>query len=439
MVEKSKRGSILLAALFVAAIGGYLVTSYLKAVLLENKLADQNYYTGSAKNLAEAGAETGVLALNNNDWTGWNLDGPEATRQLPLVDIGNNLKGKITVKIEDRFASPKIISEGRVDLPTGKILQEQIEVTVRPRALFANALTARNYVYFYRGSKYNNTIKVDSYDSAKGEYHSFFNRKDKGTVASKSVYTYSRSNAEIYGYLTTQKGRTANTGRRGRIYGSKTPNYIRKDQSRIATDFKASFTDKTAPYTRNKTKWSSRKEEVKYKGSLDRSNPKIYRFSGDLSIGSSQTLKIYRHVVLVIGDDFYISGKIEIKDNSSLTVYVKDDFRINSSGKIELDSKNPRDLIINSTATGNGRAYYYLMSPDKVYGTIYAPRAYVDLRGNNKKGTFFGAVVGDRIVLRGEYRLHFDEQLKNYGGENPTYTIEQWQKLNPQDMVTLIP
>ncbi len=74
-----------------------------------------------------------------------------------------------------------------------------------------------------------------------------------------------------------------------------------------------------------------------------------------------------------------------------------------------------------------------------IFGTVYAPRAYIDMRGDNKDGAFTGAVVGDRIIIRGEYRLHFDEQLKNYGGESPTYTIEQWQSLKPQEMVTLIP
>ncbi len=345
MRMEKKEGSIILAALFMAAIGGYLVTSYLKATLLERKLAEENYYTGSAKNLAEAGAETGVLALNTNDWSGWTLNGKVALKKLPLVDIGNSLEGTITVKIDDRFTDPFIISEGRIDLPRGKTLQEQIKVETQPRALFPNAITARDYVYFYRGSKNNNIIKIDSYDSAKGDYDPVLNRNrnDKGTVASKRMYTYSRSNAEIYGYMATKKGQPVSVGRNGRVYGIDTPYYVKRDQDRIATDFKASFPDKTAPVKKNATKWSS-KSTVTYNGSLNRGNPKLYRFSGDLNISSSQTLVIRNHVALIIDDDFYLRGKVRVENGGSLVIYLYDDFTIYDSGQIITESKKPIDF-----------------------------------------------------------------------------------------------
>ncbi len=439
-MQTTRKGSALLITLFATAIGGVLVTSYIKATLLERKLAEQNYYTGSAKNLAEAGAETGVLALNENNWSGWKTKGGVAFKILPQVDLGNNQKGKITVKVIDRFSDPIITSEGRIDLPRGKILREQIEVDTQPRALFPNAVTARDYVYFYRGSKNYNVIKIDSYDSAKGNYDPILNRNrnDKSAVACKRMYTYSRSNAEIYGYMATKKGQPANVGRSGRVYGVNTPYNTRLDQKRIATDYKASFTDKTAPYKKYTTNWPSN-STVTYYGSLARSNPRLYRFSRDLRINSSQTLVIRNHVALILDDDFYLYGKVRVKNGGSLVIYLKDDFTIYSSGQIITESKKPIDFILNSTATNNGRAYFYLLSKPEIFGTIYAPRAYVDMRGDNKAGTFFGAVVGDRVVIRGEYRLHFDEQLKNYGGESPTYTIEQWKSLKPQELVTLTP
>ena len=440
MRMERKEGSIILAALFMAAIGGYLVTSYLKATLLERKLAEENYYTGSAKNLAEAGAETGVLALNTNDWTGWTLNGKEAVKKLPLVDVGNNQKGSIIVKVDDRFTDPFIISEGHIDLPRGKTLQEQIKVKTQPRALFPNAVTARDYVYFYRGSKNYNVIKIDSYDSAKGDYDPVLNRNrnDKGTVACKRMYTYSRTNAEIYGYMATKKGQPVSVGRKGRVYGPDTPYYVKLDQDRIATDFKATFADKTAPFKKRATKWKSN-STVTYSGSLNRGKPRLFRFSSDLKISSSQTLVIRNHVALILDDDFFLYGKVLVKNGGSLVIFLKDDFTIYSSGQIITKSKNPTDFILNSTTTRNGRARYYFLSKPMIFAAIYAPRAYIDMRGNNKNGTFTGAVVGDRVVIRGEYRLHFDEQLKNYGGESPTYTIEQWQSLKPQEMVTLIP
>ena len=137
-MKNSKTGSVLLVSMFVAAIGGYVVSSYIRAAMLELTISDQNFYSDSAVNLAEAGAETGVLALNQDDWTDWTLDlvNDEAYRQLAPFDVGNNMSGDVKIEIRDRTTdTPTIVSDAQIGLKNGKVMREQIEVELRPRAL----------------------------------------------------------------------------------------------------------------------------------------------------------------------------------------------------------------------------------------------------------------------------------------------------------------
>lgn len=68
--QKQKRGSVLIVALFVASVGGFLVASYLKSVIYELKQVDDTFARSNALNLATAGIEAGVLALNEDEWLG---------------------------------------------------------------------------------------------------------------------------------------------------------------------------------------------------------------------------------------------------------------------------------------------------------------------------------------------------------------------------------
>ena len=235
----------------MAAIGGYVVSSYIRAALLELTISDQNFYSDSAVNLAEAGAETGVLALNQDDWTDWTLDlvNDEAYRQLAPFDVGNNNSGDVKVEVRDRTTdAPTIVSDAQIGLKNGMVMREQIEVKLRPRALLGNAVTARNYVYFYRGSSWGSyTAKIDSYDGLSGAYDPLLNRNDGGTIAARRIYTYYRNKTEVYGYLARGYGQYYSVGRGGRVYGMNTPSWVLIDDNRVAGDFKSSFPDMTAP------------------------------------------------------------------------------------------------------------------------------------------------------------------------------------------------
>ena len=108
-MSKWEKGSILIIALFVAGLLGFVVASYLQMTLWQLKLANRNFYVHSAINLAEAGAETAVLALNRQDWTGWSISGVDALRVLN--PIAPHLYHRLTVATRRGTSRERVAGE----------------------------------------------------------------------------------------------------------------------------------------------------------------------------------------------------------------------------------------------------------------------------------------------------------------------------------------
>ena len=440
-MPKLEKGSILIIALFVAGLLGFVVASYLQLTLLQLEMANRKFYARSALNLAEAGAETAVLALNRQDWTGWSISGVDALRVLDPIDVGNNMIGNVTVKIEDTVFNPVIFSEATIDLISGEQLREQIKVVLKPRTLFGNAITATVYVRFYRDSGAMTYANIDSYDSTLGEYDINLNRNDNGSVASDKVYSYKpeTKHAMIYGYVATEKANfPPDVGDDGRIYGVNTLPGVKVDSTRISADFKAKFPNIT-PITGATTYQMPQNALVELGSGTTLEKYKIF---GDLKIESGKILRIIGNVAIVVTGEVDIDGTLEVTEpNGRLVMYVEDDFRIRRD-KPGLDNKSkiPERVIIYSTATINDSIFssysYRLEGDTDIYAAFYAPRKNVLLRKNNS-GKLFGALVGRRVTIRDDYDFHYDENLKNFAGDSPTYMVDDYQVLKPYEMVTL--
>ncbi len=431
----SKNGSVLLVALMVAAIGGLAITTFIRSATLELGISNDQFYSDSALNLAEAGAETAVLAVNQKDWTGWTLNGNDAIRALSPIDLGGGIAGNITVEVRDKDFTPTIISEAKISLLSGPDIQKQIEVELRPRSLFANAVTARYWAYFYKPVSGTSVTYVDAYDSSAGPYDPFLNRKDSAGVAGDAIYTHSYTDAEIFGYAAAAYNQPFSVGSNGKVYGLDTPAGTEVDPERTAMDFKESMPDIADPG--GGTSFTMPGGSVTNLG--NGATTETYRVSGDLVISSSQTLRINGKVIMIVGDDMAIYGTLDIMPAGELEILIRDDLYMSTAGQIVNQTQEPDKLRILSTTTYDWSSSFWIMGTPDLYAVIYAPRSYVDFYGNGYGGTFYGSVVGHRVVFRGDYDIHFDEQLKEYAGDNPTFTIDQWRQLGPTEMVTLIP
>ncbi len=400
---RSEKGSILVLSLVVAGTVGFVAGTFLRSLVNESKLAQLDFYNASAVQLTDAGGETGILALNSDDWTNWTVSGTEAVRTLPEFAVGGGKTGEVTVKVIDIDTEPYIISEAKIKVDAGVTVRRQVEYDLRPRSIFANAVTAGGYVYFYRGNSGSNTVKVDSYDSARGSYDGFFNRSDGGTIASDSVFSYRLSKAEIYGYVSTNRGRGRNNppsvGIGGKIYGPNTPSWVNIDEDRLSRDFRATFVDLSPPAIATATRLSNARTIELGSGTTR----EFIRISGDLNIASGRTLRIVGNVVLVVGDDFWLDGRLEIQEPfGQLTLYIADDLRSRNDGIINYTG-DPQKLVIISTETRPNRSRFFFMGDADLHAAIYAPHSYVDFIGDGTDGK--------TLRSRGGRSRHFSWQL----------------------------
>ena len=74
---RSRRGSVLLVALLLAAIIGISLVSYINLANNSLKQASRSFYANSAMNVAEIGLERAIACFNELDsnpsiaWNGW--------------------------------------------------------------------------------------------------------------------------------------------------------------------------------------------------------------------------------------------------------------------------------------------------------------------------------------------------------------------------------
>ncbi len=421
---KKDRGSALVAAIIFALLTGALVGSFLKLSSNEYRSSASAFYYNSLLNLAESGAEEAAWCLNSNDWDGWEEKlALHQYVQFADLDVGPDVVGGIrVVAINYDSDTPTLIVEGKAQLPSNRAIAKQIEIELSKRSLFANGLTAKDTLTFSGGN-----ATVDSYDSSVGEYDSFFNRNDNGSIASLSVVVdaVDVANADIYGYVATG-GSDPGIGPNGKIYGEDTPEEVDVDLNRITTDFYAEFKNIDAPAL------VSPDTALEISGTHtigDQSGFTEEHYHLDsLDINSNETLIIDGPVVIVIDDFVDIDGDIQITEYGSVTFYVEGDFDIGGNGTVN-NTNSPTSFVLYGTNDTPGGQEINLHGNGAMRGAVYAPNADLSLSGGGNSGEFLGAAVANEISINGNYDFHYDEQLENFLGSDPSYKMTSWREL----------
>jgi hypothetical protein len=420
-----RRGSVLLVTMILTLGLAIFLGSYLKLAMGAYKNSNRSFFANSCLNLAEAGLEEAMYALNNTDWAGWTSSSGNMTRTISNVALGQSNTGSITVRVYNYASdlSPRIVAEGRATLVSGPQIVKQVEVRASKKSFWANGMVAKENVEFKGGNAY-----VDSYDSSDPNHsnaglYDFSKRKDRGSVGSVMVTAdaLSISNAEIYGYAATG-GNQPTVGSGGKIRGTNTPVGVDVDPDRIRTDFTANFEDVTGP-----TSFDQIYTNISGAVNLGTSGSTTVIKATEIQNKNGEVTQILGDVTMVVSGDIDIKGDFQIEKDSSLTLYVEGDVDIGGNGLMNM-SGLPKNLIMYGTASsqtiklhGNGAAQ----------AAIYAPNADLELKGGGATGIFMGSAVVKTVFMNGNFEFHYDEDLSNVDSSG-VYTVGAWRELYRQ-------
>lgn len=161
-VNKNKTGSVMIAALILTLVTGSLVGLFLKTVTLEVKNAYRSRMAFQAVNVAEAGLEYAIYAINSENYADW-IPMDEGYYRTRFTHIGwslGNQQHAARVYFEPDDTAPMAVAEGIVRATAGMEVRRQIYIELGPRTPFANGVVARDTIKFN-----GNGIYVDSYIS----------------------------------------------------------------------------------------------------------------------------------------------------------------------------------------------------------------------------------------------------------------------------------
>jgi hypothetical protein len=323
-----------------------------------------------------------------------------ATFFVDSVDLGDDITSLVATGVDNR-------SGARLQL----VLRRTVEVT----PLFA--------AFGDEGVSMDSNAFVDSYDSSDGDYASqrtngsgndrFAN--ENGNVGSNANIGL-RSNSGIHGDATPGPGGSVSIVGNAEVSG--------------ATAAAAATQD--MPPLEIPSGTSSGNFSLSGTGSL---GPGTFFFD-EFELTSNSTLNVTGPITLVVGSATLNSNAEMWIDatNGGAEIFVMDDFIMDSNTMMSATSFDPADLTLNLNSDN-------VIDPDsevdldavdfdsnaKMYGTIYAPNAYVEINSNFE---LFGAVVARRVHLDSNSQVHFDENLMS-ADDNAEPTVETlfWREL----------
>ncbi len=432
-----QRGAVLIVALLLVALIAVGLASYLNLNLSTSRLAKRTFNGYAALNLAEAGTEEAVWSFNRTSagatdaWNGWTQSGSAAWQKFNGFELGQGTNGSVKVYVDSREPSPntrpKIIAQSAVGSASETPVTKMIEITLRRRSLFANAMVAKETIVFSGAN-----TSVDAWNSDPDNNpltpaldYASASRTDHGTIASASFVNSAVliNNAHIWGYVATG-GAQPDVGSGGSISGNDTPVGVTVDPNHIATDFNANFQIVSTPTA----------------GTVLSSIPSVLGVAGtattwrapQLTLNGNQTLTILGDVTLILtmssaGDAVSVTGNasIIIPAGSRLTLYAQGGVKIAGNGLANANVQPITCQLMGTNDTTAGQTIH-VAGNGALRCVIYAPNGDVTINGN---GDVMGSIVARSIRLTGNAAFHYDETLAQ-GQNGEPFTIAKWRELS---------
>jgi len=266
---RSKNGSAIIGAIIIAGIMAALCASYLQSSLTEYKLSRRTFDLSCALNLAEAGLEEGIRAVNNDDWSSWTGVSSEGYfKEDTTIAFADGRTGRLRIYVETSGTPmPIVAAEGTVIDSLGNEISRQIRVDLEVSSDTDFSMLSRNNIVLN-----GNGVTFASYDSRDGAYDRVdssdivafttedlaLNRSDQGSIAALAVTNtaVSVNNGNVLGFAVTG-GTDIDVGNNGFVVGfdsgwdvdndGRMDRGENVDDTRVTTDFRADMPDVSLP------------------------------------------------------------------------------------------------------------------------------------------------------------------------------------------------
>ena len=436
-----QRGSILLATLIISvAVAGGLV-GYINLSHTALKNSQRSFYLASAGQLAEAGMEEAVYCFRLMDsgtavgaaWTGWTLNGPNATFTLPAFAVGQNAIGTVKVYVagyDGTVSTPSVYVQATI-LPIDgtKTVSKSLKLGIKKKGPLDAAL-----IGILWGVALHDGVIVDSYNS-------------NPTGANPAVrVAYPGNGAAANGHVMALDSEIGFDGDPTlvRVKGNAIlgPGVYPPDPAqitgRIITDYTATYAAVVLPVMPFPLPVGHRNlSGIVMTGTYPRvidvaaADGRFYYYT-NVGFGTGLSITAGRNVTIVVATPAttILTNGLTLGVNSTAIIWCRR--LINHSGTPFTNPNWPGALRINSAVTGNA---FRMQQTTAISASIYAPEASVDL--GSPLGTtpsFTGAAIGRTVEIRPGMKVHYDESLKNgvaqATGVSSGWAVTRWSDLH---------
>lgn len=425
-----ERGAVLLAALCFATVLVIAISSYITVCHRSLTLSARSLHGTRSVELAEAGMEEALWALNKNEWSDWTINGTTASRTITGFSFESKATGSIQLQIDsyDGSAGPRVItSTGRAVNADAAQFSRTLRATVDRAPVFVNAVAATNG--FVKFTTAGTSSVVDSYDSSVGTYASqtpgYAAIVSAGSTSTASA-TVQLTNAQVRGFVATLSTGPSYSNN-ARVYGPATAGTVRIDPDRLSTSpYQPVFDIKTvsgAGSTLNPPIGGTTTI-----GTPGATSPTIY-YSNGLNLTSTTKIVVNGPVKLVISGSLYIglnggTPSIEVSNSGTLEIRVSGDIAIYGNG-IENKTLAPERAVIYGT---NSLTVPDMNTTMPFHGVIYTPGGDFKVVSNNP---IFGAIVARNVTFtHAEPVLHYDVNLRRkvFSGIDTPFAVSDWRE-----------
>jgi hypothetical protein len=443
----------MLAALCLAMVFTISLASYISLCYTTLNISTNAVAMGRGTELAEAGIEEALYALNNNKWSAWTLSGGTASATMTMtasglstsssatpLNYGNGMNGTVTVTVQNYATSPSITSQGTITLPAyagGSTASTQsstlsysaptLGTTNAP--VFVNAVAATSgYVRFRSGGT------VDSYNSVSGGGYQNYSASIAGYSAvivsqetAATSATVRLGNAVVQGYASGYDYQSPSStnwlsyGSSGGLIGPSAASTNTIDSTRLLTN--------QAPYqplvSENlPTSWISLPGSASTDGwTLNRtctlgnsnvSTPTVYDAANGVNLTGGTVVTITGPVVLICYGNVNISGALSqivlSTPASSLEIFLEYGNLTLGGGGIANTNAIPLPKKLAIIDTNNNWASATISTNTPYYGVIYLP--YMTLSVTATSPTFCGSIVASQVSFTNSPTIHYDLALR---------------------------